>query len=396
MKIGKFSFRSLRFRNRIVAVTVGMVLVAMSLVYTNSLARELRAKEQHEVSLWAHAMERVNRDLMGGTIQAEDPIVAELISNKNNIPFIITDQDLKVLSSNLIPDEVIDHPDRLRRQIDRFAEENPPRMVHFWWNSDHHHIIFYGRSSLLKSLYYFPYIQIAVVVAFILISFVAFRSSKDDEQNRVWIGLAKETAHQLGTPTSSLLGWIEYLRTQPVDQTAVEEMQKDLSHLMKIVDRFSKIGSETPLTPANINEVVGGSVMYFRKRIPRNVTLDYNGLAIAPVQANINAALFEWVVENLMKNSLDALQGHGSIDVHISSDESHVMIDVRDTGKGIAKGNWKRIFEPGFTTKTRGWGLGLSLSRRIIEEYHKGKIAVVESEIGKGTTIRITLKRHFA
>ena len=258
-----------------------------------------------------------------------------------------------------------------------------------------YHIIFYGRSALLKSLYYFPYVQILVITAFIMLGFIAFRSSKHDEQNRVWIGLAKETAHQLGTPTSSLLGWIEYLRSQDVDQGAVEEMNKDLTHLMKIVDRFSKIGSETPLTPANINEVVGESVMYFRKRIPRNVTLDYNGLAIAPVQANINAALFEWVVENLMKNSLDALQGHGSIDVHISSDEKNVMIDVKDTGKGIPKSNWKRIFEPGFTTKTRGWGLGLSLSRRIVEDYHQGKIAVIESEIGKGTTIRITLKRIF-
>ena len=226
-------------------------------------------------------------------------------------------------------------------------------------------------------------------------AFIAFRSSKLDEQNRVWIGLAKETAHQLGTPTSSLLGWIEYLRMQPIDQTAVEEMNKDLTHLMKIVDRFSKIGSETPLTTANINEVVGESVMYFRKRIPRNVTLDYNGLAIAPVQAAINTALFEWVVENLMKNSLDALQGHGAIHVHISSNEKQVIIDVKDTGKGIAKSNWNRIFEPGFTTKTRGWGLGLSLSRRIIEEYHGGKIFVAESEIGKGTTFRILLKRSF-
>ena len=170
---------------------------------------------------------------------------------------------------------------------------------------------------------------------------------------------------------------------------------KDLAHLMKIVDRFSKIGSETPLSPANINEAVGESVMYFRKRIPRNVTLDYNGLAMAPVHADINAALFEWVVENLMKNSLDALQGHGSINVMIGSDDNTVTVDVKDTGKGIPKSRWKRIFEPGFTTKTRGWGLGLSLSRRIIEDYHHGRIAVVDSEPGRGTTIRITLKRSF-
>lgn len=384
------------FRNRVVVIIVGIVLGGLSLLYTNNMAQRLKEKEQHDVALWAHAMERVNRDVQQGTIQAQDPLVEDLISNNNNIPFIITDQNLEVISSHLIPDRIIDHPDLLRRQIDKFTEENVPRTIRFWWNPGHYHIIFYGKSALLKSLFYFPYIQILVIAAFISLGFIAFRSSKHDEQNRVWIGLAKETAHQLGTPTSSLLGWIEYLRSQPVDQTAVEEMQKDLAHLMKIVDRFSKIGSETPLTPANINEVVGESVMYFRKRIPRNVTLDYNGLAIAPVQANINSALFEWVVENLMKNSLDALQGHGAIDVRISSDEKHVMIDVKDTGKGIAKGNWKRIFEPGFTTKTRGWGLGLSLSRRIVEEYHQGKIAVVDSEIGKGTTIRITLKRTFA
>ncbi len=395
MEIRRLAWRALGFRNRIVVVAVGMVLAGLSLLYTNSMARKLKEKEQYDVTLWAHAMERVNGDVLNGATPSQDPLVSDLISNNNNIPFIITDQDLKVLNSNLIPDEIIDHPDLLRRQIEDFAEQNDPRIVRFWWNPDHYHIIFYGQSALLRSLYWFPYVQIAAIVAFILVGFIAFRSSKHDEQNRIWIGLAKETAHQLGTPTSSLLGWIEYLRTQQVDPTAVDEMQKDLTHLMKIVDRFSKIGSETPLTPTNINEVVGESVMYFRKRIPRNVTLDYNGLAMAPVRANINAALFEWVVENLMKNSLDALQGHGEIEVRVASDEQHVMVDVRDTGKGIAKSNWKRIFEPGFTTKTRGWGLGLSLSRRIVEEYHKGKIAVVDSEIGRGTTIRITLKRIF-
>ena len=394
----KFKLRRNRFsfRNRVVVIIVGITLGAVSLLYTNNMARKLREKEQHDVVLWAHAMERINRDVLGGSTPFQDPLVSDIMSTGNNIPFIITDENLKVLHSHLIPEKIINHPGRLRKQIDRFTEENTPIPVKVLWSAEHYHIIFYGRSSLLKSLYYFPYIQILVITAFVALGFIAFRSSKHDEQNRVWIGLAKETAHQLGTPTSSLLGWIEYLRSQDVDQTAVDEMQKDLAHLMKIVDRFSKIGSETPLTPANINEVVGESVMYFRKRIPRNVTLDYNGLAIAPVQANINAALFEWVVENLMKNALDALQGHGAIDVRISSDEQHVMVDVKDTGKGIPKGNWKLIFEPGFTTKTRGWGLGLSLSRRIIEEYHQGKIAVIDSEPGKGTTFRITLKRIFA
>ena len=383
------------FRNRVSVIVAGILLGVLSLLYTNNMAQRLKEKERHDVALWAHAMERVIRDIDGRTIN--DPLIADIMNNGNNIPFVITDQDLNPIHWHLIPSELIDHPDRLRRRIDRMTEENPPIPIRYRWTPDldHYHIIFYSDSALLKSLYYFPYIQLLVITVFILLGFIAFRSTKQDEQNRVWIGLAKETAHQLGTPTSSLLGWIEYLRAQPVDPAAVEEMQKDLAHLMKIVDRFSKIGSETPLTPANINETVGETVMYFRKRIPRNVTLDYNGLAIAPVQASINAALFEWVVENLLKNSLDALQGHGAIEVRISSDDRNVMIDVRDTGKGIPKSNWKRIFEPGFTTKTRGWGLGLSLSRRIVEEYHGGRIAVIDSEIGRGTTIRITLKRLF-
>ncbi len=383
----------LTFRKRIVIIVIGVVLVAASLLFTNDMARRLREKEQHEVSLWVHAMERAMSDVMSDS--GNDPFIRDILSQRNNIPFIITNQDLKVLRSHLIPEQIINHPDLLREKINQLTEENTPITIQYYWGPNHRHIIFYGQSRLLKTLYWFPYIQLSVTVIFLLFAFIAFRSTKQDEQNRIWIGLAKETAHQLGTPTSSLLGWIEYLRTQPVDQNAVDEMNKDLAHLMKIVDRFSKIGSDTPLTPQNINEVVGEVVMYFRPRAPRNVTIDYNGLAIAPVKANINPALFEWVVENLIKNSLDALQGQGRIDVEISSDDKYVMIDIRDTGKGIPKSNWKRIFEPGFTTKTRGWGLGLSLSRRIVEEYHDGKIGVVNSEPGKGTDIRITLKRYF-
>ena len=381
------------FRNRVAVLTLGALLVVVSLLYTTGMARNLSDKERHDVELWARAMERVNRDAMGDYMR--DPLIANIINNRNNIPFIITDENLRVVSSHLVDDKIIENPERLRREIDRFTAENTPIVVRFWWTNDHNHIIFYGKSGLLKSLYYFPFIQIFVIIAFGVMAFVAFSSAKQDEQNRVWIGLAKETAHQLGTPTSSLLGWMEYLRSQGIDPSAVDEMNKDITHLMKIVDRFSKIGSETPLTLASVNETVGESVMYFSKRIPRNVTLEYNGLATAPVYADMNTALFEWVVENLLKNALDALQGHGTIDVHLGSDDKKVWVDVKDTGKGIPKNNWKRIFEPGFTTKTRGWGLGLSLSRRIVEEYHHGKIAVIESEIGNGTTIRITLKRAY-
>ncbi|MBO4935419.1 MAG: HAMP domain-containing histidine kinase [Alistipes sp.] len=376
---------------RVVVLVLATIFIAISLLLTNRMAEALHHKEKHDVELWAAAMERVNRDAMGDYIN--DPLVASIINNRNNIPFIITDENLRVISHHLIPHDIIESPERLHRTLDRMAKDNTPIVVKFWWTNAHNHIIFYGHSLTLQTLYIFPYIQILIIVVFVLVVFVAFRSLKQSEQSRIWVGLAKETAHQLGTPTSSLLGWIEYLREQPVDQMAVDEMQKDLAHLMKIVDRFSKIGSETPLTVESLNEVVGGSVMYLRKRIPRNVTLGYNGLATDTVKAKINVALFEWVVENLMKNALDALQGHGDINVTIGSDNKYAWVEVSDTGKGIPKSKWKRIFEPGYTTKTRGWGLGLSLSRRIVEEYHKGKIAVVESEIGKGSTFRVTLKK---
>ena len=376
---------------RLVILVLATTLIVASLLMTNRMARALQEKEKHDVELWAAAMERVNRDAMGDYIN--DPLIATIINNRNNIPFIITDENLRVISHHLIPEEVVEDKVELERVLRRMSKDNTPIVVKFWWTNAHNHIIFYGHSLTLRTLYIFPYIQMFIIVIFVLVSFVAFRSVKQGEQNRIWVGLAKETAHQLGTPTSSLLGWIEYLREQPIDQMVVDEMQKDLSHLMKVVDRFSKIGSETPLTLESLNEVVGESVMYFRKRIPRNVTLDYNGLATDTVKAKINVALFEWVVENLMKNSLDALQGHGKIEVTIGADAKYAWVDVADTGKGIPKSKWKSIFEPGYTTKTRGWGLGLSLSRRIVEEYHNGKIAVVESELGKGSRFRIILKR---
>ena len=376
---------------RIVLLVLGALIVFASLLITYQMAETLSIKERHDVELWAAAMERVNRETMGDYMS--DPLVSSIINNRNNIPFIITDENLRVVSYHLIPDHVINNTEALHRALDRMANHNTPIVVRFWWTAEHNHIIFYGHSSTLLMLYIFPFAQMIVIIAFVIMLFVAFRSSKQDEQNRVWIGLAKETAHQLGTPISSLLGWVEYLRSMNVDESAVTEMNKDLTHLMKIVDRFSKIGSETVLSPNNVNEVVGETVMYFRNRIPRNVTLSYNGLAMAPVKANLNVVLFEWVVENLLKNALDAMQGHGDIDVNISSTDKYVTIDVSDTGKGIAKNNWKRIFEPGFTTKTRGWGLGLSLSRRIVEDYHRGRIAVAKSEVGQGTTFRITLRR---
>lgn len=379
---------TLTYRNRVVIIIIGLALGMASLFFTSHMANQLREKEQHEVELWGYAIS------LSGVFGSDNEFMDRMMASRSNIPTIVLDDNSVVRQYYGIPARVVNHPDLLREELIKLARQNDPLTIQMKLTGANLHI-FYGKSSLQKMLVNFPFIQIGVVIIFIIFGFIAFSSSKEDEQNKVWIGMARETAHQLGTPISSLLGWVEYLRSQPVDQATVEEMQNDLVRLMKVADRFSKIGSETVLSPSNVNEVVGNSVMYFRSRVPRNVTLDYNGLAIAPVWAMLNAALFEWVVENLLKNSLDALQGQGSIDVLITPTPDSVYIDISDTGKGIPKANFKRIFEPGFSTKTRGWGLGLSLSKRIIEEYHNGKIFVADSEPGKGATLRIVLKRIY-
>ena len=407
MKLPRINIPFLSARRRTVVIALGLALAALSVYYTwtvsvemkhedEAAVEQLRKDERNAVSMWEDILRSTNIGGFGYNYELLDKL-----AEHTNVPLVITDERLNVLVTNL-PDDIAYDNEALRQEIMRMSKTNKPITVSHRITRQTTFTIYYGTtnyeelisSAHSEALVFFPYVQLIIILIFAIFAYIAFSSTKQNEQNRVWVGLAKETAHQLGTPTSSLLGWVEYLRTQPVDQMAVEEMSKDLSHLMKIVDRFSKIGSETQLTPVNINEVVGDTVMYFRRRIPRNVSLNYNGLAIAPIRVSMNSALFEWVVENLMKNSLDALQGHGEIDVAVGESGDSVFVEVSDTGKGIAKSNWTRIFEPGYTTKTRGWGLGLSLSRRIIEEYHKGKIAVVRSEIGKGTTIRITLKRR--
>ncbi|MBO7235468.1 MAG: sensor histidine kinase [Alistipes sp.] len=398
---------SATLRSRTTFLIVGTVLALLSIAYTLRISigmkhedeaaiEKLREDERNAVEMWEDILRSTN---IGGQMVYNPELLHELAEH-TNVPLIIADERLNVWVTNLSED-IVGNPERLREEILLMSQSNKPISISYGMMNKTVVTIYFGMtdyanlvsSAHSRALAFFPYVQLIIIIIFAGFAYIAFYSTKQNEQNRVWVGLAKETAHQLGTPTSSLLGWVEYLRSQPVDQLAVDEMSKDLAHLMKIVDRFSKIGSETQLSPANINEVIGDTVMYFRRRIPRNVTLNYNGLAIAPIRVSINAALFEWVIENLMKNSLDALQGQGTIDVTVGESGNMVYVEVSDTGKGIAKSNWTRIFEPGFTTKTRGWGLGLSLSRRIIEEYHAGKIAVVRSEIGKGTTIRVTLQR---
>ena len=394
-------------RRRTIVIIVGLALVSLSVYYTWRISSDMRHEdeasvqklkedEQNIVEMWVDIVRSTN------LADAQNYNILTKLAEHTTIPIAVTDDFANHLVSNL-PKDIRTDRELFQAEIQSMSALNDPITVTipygfrqqrvftiYYGNTDYHNLVSSAHSDALA---FFPYVQLVIIIIFAIFAYIVFLSTKQNEQNRVWVGLAKETAHQLGTPTSSLLGWIEYMRSQPVDQMAVEEMSKDLVHLNKIVDRFSKIGSETQLTMANINEVVGDTVIYFRRRIPRNVTLNYNGLTVAPIMVPVNVALFEWVVENLLKNSLDALQGQGEIDVVVGETENRVYVEVTDTGKGIAKGNWSRIFEPGFTTKTRGWGLGLSLSRRIIEEYHRGKIGVVRSEVGRGTTIRVTLKR---
>lgn len=381
--MARFNF-NFSYRGKRLLIIIGVIIGSSSLFFTSQLAKQLRLKEQNDVALWSYAFSRID------VSDVNAPIYQYIIHQNNSIPVIVVDENLRLIDANRIPAYVLEDQKALRRRLERMASVNNPIEISTAVGSFY---IFYDRSSILKSLYYFPLIQISIIAIFIIFTFITFSSTKQNETNRIWIGMAKETAHQLGTPTSSLLGWVEYLRAQEVDPMAVEEMSKDLTRLLKVVDRFSKIGADTAFTPKDISELVNGTVAYFRSRVPRNVELRYNKPPF-PEYAMVNDALFEWVIENLLKNALDALQGRGSITVSVYEDDKWLNIDVADTGKGMSKANFKRIFEPGFTTKTRGWGLGLSLSARIIERYHKGRIYVVDSELNKGTTMRVSLQRN--
>ena len=270
------------FRSRLVVIAVGLVIGVSSLLFTNNMAAQLREKEKNEVDIWVAAFRELGAD-------PGNPLLLSIITTRNNIPFVLIDRDQRVIASHLIPEHILNHPDLLNQKLVELAEINPRIKVETLYNETFY--IFFDESKLLKSLTYFPYIQLLVIIVFVLFGYIALRSTKQDEQNRVWIGLAKETAHQLGTPTSSLLGWLEYLRTQNIDPTAIAEMNKDIIRLTKVVDRFSKIGAATSLSEGVINEIVGNSVIYFRTRVPKNVTISYNGLAMAQQKAMINEAL---------------------------------------------------------------------------------------------------------
>jgi signal transduction histidine kinase len=317
--------------------------------------------------------------------------LSTIIENNNTVPVILTDESDSIISARNFDAHKSGDYKYIKEQLEKIKERNKPIVNNL--EKGHYNLIYYKDSIILTMLIYYPYIQLGIIIFFILVSYLAFRSSRKAEQNQVWVGMSKETAHQLGTPTSSLAGWIEILEQKHPGISITKELALDVQRLEKITERFSRIGSKPVIKSDNIIGIISRTVDYLKLRTSSKVKIitDYN--PDEKVVVPVNAALFEWVIENVFKNAVDSMEGIGEITVRITETERHALIDISDTGKGIPKSAFKKIFNPGFTTKQRGWGLGLSLAKRIIEDYHNGKIFVRHSEVGKGSCIRIVMNR---
>lgn len=316
----------------------------------------------------------------------------DIASNSSSVPVIITDSTaMHVLQYGNL--EITAEADSMfwQNQISLMRSENKPIAVSFL---DHGKtLIFYKSSPLLTKMRFFPLMQILIIAFFLLIAYLLFSYARRSEQNQVWAGMAKETAHQIGTPLSSLMAWVELLKMEPIAFDGAPEMEKDIARLEVITERFSKIGSEPVLVPTNLTQLLEETIDYLRLRTSKKISYQLNVSQSPPLIIPLNEALFQWVIENLCKNAIDAIEGHGTIQLDVKEESKHIIIDVSDTGKGMPKSAFKSIFEPGYTSKKRGWGLGLSLAKRIVSDYHKGKIFVRSSTAGEGTTFRIILKK---
>jgi signal transduction histidine kinase len=358
-----------------------------SLWYTNILVKKLAIEEHKKVELWAKATSLIiNSDASGESLE----FLLSVIQNNETVPVILIDKDTNIIRNRNLDSLKSSNPEYLKHELRNMMSENPPIEIPIPGNNKQY--LYYGRSTILTKLTYYPLIQLGVILLFIAIAYLAFSSSRKAEQNQVWVGLSKETAHQLGTPISSLMAWLEILKLRNTEEGFISELEKDILRLNKITERFSKIGSKPVLKPENLINSINNTISYLRTRSSKKVIFSLNselGEYIVP----LNTSLFEWVIENVCKNSMDAIEGEGTINLKVTDNSQFVQIDITDSGKGIPKSKHKTVFKPGFTTKERGWGLGLSLTKRIIEEYHNGKIFVSSSEAGKGTTMRIILKK---
>lgn len=372
-------------RWKLILVAGATLIVIASLLYTNMLTRDIAEQERRKVKLWANAYKNLNT----ADENTDIGFLFEVIKNNETVPVILTDAEGKIQTwRNLDSSRAVNDPYYLEDQLASMQKGQPHIEIETLPGQTNY--IYYKDSFLLVRLKYYPFLQLAVISIFLTTVFVAFRSSKSAEQNRVWVGMAKETAHQLGTPISSLVAWVEHLKeTSPKDAAIIQEIEKDIGRLELVADRFSKIGSKPTLENKNIIDYLNRSLQYIQNRASDKVHFSIK--AEPEVMAMINPALFEWVFENLLKNALDAMNGVGSIEISVFSEDKEVVIDVKDSGKGIPKSKFNTVFEPGYSTKKRGWGLGLTLTKRIVEKYHAGKIFVKESEPEAGTTFRIIL-----
>ncbi|HEY3372347.1 MAG TPA: HAMP domain-containing sensor histidine kinase [Prolixibacteraceae bacterium] len=369
----------------LLAVTIGIG----SFLYTNWLVNKMAIEERKNVELWAEATQKlINTDINSNQ---DITFLADIIKRNTSIPIITTDSLDNILEEKNIAYTAENKAKVLARELKKMKEENAPIIISI--SETETQYLHYRDSILLENLKYYPLIQFAVVFLFIFVAYVAFSSSRNAEQNQVWVGMSKETAHQLGTPISSLMAWVELLKMQNIDPALIEEFEKDTQRLEKITERFSKIGSVPELVKTDVAETIRSTVSYLKTRSSLKVKFILDFDEQAKYEVPLNASLFTWVIENLCKNAIDAMNNIGTIQISLLEKGDQVMIDVADTGKGISKSYHKTVFQPGFTTKKRGWGLGLSLAKRIVENYHKGKIFLKQSEINKGTTFRIILQK---
>ena len=365
----------------IIVLVIAMVIVAISVLFTNNLARQLQTEEQKNMAVWAEA----TRQLILADENADIDLVTSIIEKNTTIPVYICDAEGNILASRNVEKQTAnsqqltanDHHGPIELNID------PTTTQYIYWDD----------SSLLTRLRYVPYAQFALIFIFIAIIVITMLTAQRSEQNRLWVGLSKETAHQLGTPISSLNAWQQLLADKYPEDEYVPQMKRDIERLQMIADRFQKIGSEPDLQAQNVVPVIESAVSYMRTRTSSRITIDDSCMQNVERTVMLNAPLLRWVIENLLKNAVDAISGEGTISLQMHENEHDVMLDISDTGKGMDSATQRRIFEPGFTSKDRGWGLGLPLAKRIVEQYHGGKLILKSSQLGVGTTFRITLKK---
>ena len=375
---------------KIVLVVMAVVIALLSLGISHYLVKDLSREEEQKMTVWAEAM----RSLNNASEDTDLNLVLTVINGNNTIPIVVVDKAGEVQTFRNIPmGKSVDTLAYLKEKVRVMQDSKEPIRIQLDETVDSDYIdICYDDSLLLRRLASYPYVQLGVVLIFVVVAIFALLSSKKAEQNKVWVGLSKETAHQLGTPISSLMAWTEILRDKYADDELIPEMSKDVYRLQVIADRFSKIGSMPEPEDENLTEVLERVLVYIERRASNKVRI-VRKFPSKELKVKINASLFEWVIENLCKNAIDAMDGQGVITLRATEADHKVIVEVEDTGKGIAKSHRKSVFTPGFTTKKRGWGLGLSLAKHIVEEYHKGRIFVKFSEVNKGTIFCVELKK---